>query len=701
MKIFNPFKRVYQKFVNLETIEEKAFWLVGPFTILIGIASFFMVPNYDFIWTLIVLCFTCLILPLLLMIIVSKKKNYHISFFVLITLLGAVSAPLCLYFTGGFLGGNMLFCSLATGLTALCHLRKHRIIAFISSFLLNSTAFFVVCFYNNPLPMTEVSNLNELISGLNNPALSETYGNAVRAIGLDQYFTFCLSALGLYLVISLVTGNLRRIKINEDALVRYFDVEKRKEIISKAKNPEALVSSEHKKVVILFADISNFTSLTENMNPDLVSEFLNCFFKSAGNHIHETGGIIDKFIGDCIMAYWLDDSEDAVFRCAKSMLDLKKEILFNSEEIFNKYGVELNFSCGIASGDVIFGDIGSESMHDYTIIGDAVNIASRIQGYATSGEMLVSDSAAARLKDQIRIQKIESNHFFKGKNKPTDVYRILGYSDISKDDKVEVNNDFRYELHVCGCRGSFPVSGLRFSEYGGETSCYLIKDKDYALIVDCGTGLKNAVDLVKDCKDVDILLTHVHYDHILGLLMSKFPDTTNIKIYGRFDKWNNSKNGLGGFMERPYWPIKMEFKEKVTIELDKEIKLQHGMSATFTKADHPDDACVIKVMCGGKKIVFLADCEDATKINDSFAKDAEIVFFDGMFDDKDEIDHKGWGHGTWQAGVRYLEGRNIKKLVITHHSPENGDHTLMLKENEARDLAQNVSFAKSGDIFHF
>lgn len=688
-------------FNRLETVEQKSFWMVAPFSALIGIASFFIVGSYDFIWTSIVLAITCLLIPAILMVIVSKKKNYHSAYLILCLLLGAISAPLCLFFTGGFLGGNMLFCSLVTGLTALCYMPKHRIGAFITCFICNLISFFLVWNLRSPLPLSEVKNFMDLLELSGNKELISAYDKSVKAIGLDQLFTYSLSSIGLFLVLFWVTSDIKQFKTNQDALTRYFDTAKRKEIFKKAEDSDGKVLSEHKKAAILFADVSNFTSLTEKMNPDLVSEFLNDFFTMAGRHIHETGGIIDKFIGDCIMAFWSGDDKDCVSNCAKAMLDLKQEILDKSEDTYKKYGVELNFSAGIAYGDVIFGDIGSETMHDYTIIGDAVNIASRIQGYATSGEMLVSDAGAFEIKDTIVLEKTESNHFFKGKNKPTDIYRIIRYANLKQETQVDVLGDLQYELYVCGCRGSFPVSGLRFSEYGGETSCYLIKKDDYAVIIDCGTGLKNAVELVKDCKKVDILLTHVHYDHILGLLMSKFSNKIKVKIYGRFDKWNKSSKESMGFMEKPYWPIEMSFDEKITINPGEEIKLNDDICATFYESDHPDDACVIKLMCGTKKVVFLADCENATKIKKEVAKNSDLLFFDGMFDDNDKVSHKGWGHGTWQDGIRFLEGRNIKKLVITHHNPECGDHTLMLKETEARSMAQNVSFAKSGDIFHF
>jgi len=698
-------RKLFGWFSNLETIEQKSFWIVAPATAVIGVFSFIPALGYDNLLAPIVLSLLCVVIPIILMFIVRYKKNYHSAYPMLVIFLGAIGAPLIFLFNGGYLSGNMLFCALATGITALCYIPKLRLISLISCLVGSTGAFVYVYYKGSPFPLSDVNTLINWLNGAGSASeiakTKELFDNAVSSISVDQIFAYFCCSLGLFFVLNWVTSDIRKYKLNQDTLQQYFDSEKRKEIFKKALANTAQ-KTEHKNAVILFADISSFTSMTEKMDSDLVSEFLNDFFTMAGKYIHKTNGIIDKYIGDCIMAYWLDrEDENSVLNAIQAMLNLRQDLYQQSEQIFKKYGVELNFSAGIAFGDVIFGDIGSETMHDYTIIGDAVNTASRIQGYATSGEILISDTAAEKIKESIILEKVEANHYFKGKNQCLDLYRVLGLALTKQNNEFSIVNEYNYELYVCGCRGSFPVSGLRFSEYGGETSCYLIRKDDYACIIDCGTGLKNALPLIQNCKKIDILLTHVHYDHILGFLMSKFPSNVDLNIYGRFDKWNETTAGLVGFMERPYWPIEIVNSTKVTVELEKEIALDKGINVTFYSSDHPDDACVIKLMCGDKKIVFLADCEDATKVKPEISQNADLVFFDGMFDDADNANHKGWGHGTWQDGVRFLNGRNIKKLVITHHNPEDGDHTLMLKENEARENAQNVSFAKSGDIFKF
>ena len=89
-----------------------------------------------------------------------------------------------------------------------------------------------------------------------------------------------------------------------------------------------------------------------------------------------------------------------------------------------------------------------------------------------------------------------------------------------------------YKFYVLGCRGSRPVSGVNCQQFGGATSCYIIKAGQHAVVLDCGTGLYQAEPYLKDCTQIDILLTHLHYDHILGLLdWSVFPETAHVRVY--------------------------------------------------------------------------------------------------------------------------------------------------------------------------
>jgi len=667
---------------SLDTIEEKSFWVTAPTIAFLGLAGLGTAGFYESSLPTIISAIMCLIIPIVLMVIVYKNNNYHYAYPLLCIFTGGLSIPFTFVTSGGFLSGMPLFCVITTAITALCYEKRWRFISLFACLIGNTIAFVYVYIFGSPFPLLTMGTTD--------------YATVYN----DILFGYYCSAVGMFVCISFITGDIRKYKLNQEALQKFFDGEVRNEILRNALNDDLSKVGDHKKAVILFADISNFTPITEKMNPELITSFLNEFFSLAGKHIHETGGIIDKYIGDCVMAYWFElEENNCVLAAVRSMIELKMELYSNAEMIHQKYGTELNFSAGISYGDVIFGDIGSDTMHDYTVIGDAVNIASRIQHFAVGGELLISNNAAEQIKGLVTLENVELNHFFKGKNKSVDIYRIIGLADKKTAAIPHGEVIHGYQLNICGCRGSFPVSGLRFSEYGGETSCYVIKKEDYAVVVDCGTGLKNAVEILKDCQNIDILLTHVHYDHILGFLMSKFPPTAKIRIFGRFKDWSDSPYTLEEFMEHPYWPVDIVNMEKVDISLDTEIALGHEVTAQFHHSNHPDNACVIEMKLQEKKVVFLADCEDANVLDPAISEGADLLFFDGMFDDNDEVSHKGWGHGTWQDGVRFFRSRNIRKMVITHHNPEIGDHTLMLKETEAREMEPNVSFARSGDIF--
>lgn len=668
-------KGIFQRIKELETIEEKSFWVVAPLVAFIGVLGILTGGFYSSPWPTLVSAFLCLVIPLGLMVFVHDKHNYHNAYPLLCIFIGAVSVPLTFVFSGGFLSGMPLLCVASTAITAFCFLDKWRKISLVACIVGNGIAFYYVFKNGTPYPL-----------------------EGLHTIYNDILFGYLTSAIGLFAAINMVLDEIRKYRINQDALQQYFDIEVRKEILKNALDGKLSANSVKKKAVILFADISNFTTITEKMPTEKISKFLNEFFSIAEKKIHESGGIIDKYIGDCVMAYWLDNEEtNCVYNAVKTVHEIRNELYLKSEMTYKEYGTELNFSAGIAYGDVIFGDIGSDNRHEYTIIGDAVNTASRIEAYAAGGEVLMSDSAAVMVQDSVELENVETNMYFKGKNKSVNLYRALSLKNNANAPEVIKSDSYGYSIYVCGCRGSFPVSGLRFSEYGGETSCYVVKKNNYAIIVDCGTGLKNADYILDDCDNIDILLTHVHYDHILGLLMAKLPKNAKVRIFGHFSSWGANSNTLTRFMDHPYWPIEIKDIETNCVDLKTEIVLDEDVKVTFYRSDHPDEACIIKMMCKDKKVCFLADCEDTTKLDPEIAKNADLAFFDGMFDDFDAVDHTGWGHGTWQKGVKYASSLNIKNLIITHHNPENGDHTLLTNEIKARTISKNISFAKTGD----
>jgi class 3 adenylate cyclase len=183
------------------------------------------------------------------------------------------------------------------------------------------------------------------------------------------------------------------------------------------------LTSERRDVTILFADISGFTEMSENLDPEEVKNMLNNCFDYLVPIIEKYGGFIDKFIGDEVMALFgapfsLGNEPEKSLRAA---LELMQTI-----EIFNlQHGCKLGIHVGINSGLVIAGGIGSKALRQYTVIGDAVNLASRLCSMAANGEIFVGNETYLNCKQKFLFEE-RTNIQIKGKAKETKVFKLSG-----------------------------------------------------------------------------------------------------------------------------------------------------------------------------------------------------------------------------------------------------------------------------------
>lgn len=257
-----------------------------------------------------------------------------------------------------------------------------------------------------------------------------------------------------------------------------------------------------------------------------------------------------------------------------------------------------------------------------------------------------------------------------------------------------------YELHILGSRGTHSAFGDEFKEFGGQTSCYVIKSNDYALIIDCGTGLFNAKEILSGVKKIDVLLTHVHYDHIVGLIDER-AILSNIEctFYGTFSKWSNS-NVFADFLRKPFWPVNTIVGNTININNDGSVyKLNDEVSFKAYKAPHPDDASMFIINVNDKKVCILSDFGDANSVETNIINGGDFLFFDGTLNKEDAIKYKEWGHSCWNQGVELAKKENIKNLIITHHNPAYNDEILRKMEDDCKNEFANSRFARCGDKY--
>ncbi|MGH8699713.1 MAG: adenylate/guanylate cyclase domain-containing protein [Burkholderiales bacterium] len=194
-------------------------------------------------------------------------------------------------------------------------------------------------------------------------------------------------------------------------------------------------SGEKRVMTVFFSDLVGFTAMCEQLTPDGVVRFLNQYFTLMSEPIREYSGILDKFIGDAIMAYWgppfTDEKQHAALACFSALEQMARLAQFRRllPDIMGlRKGLPtVNIRMGIATGDVTVGTIGSESSKGFTVIGDTVNLASRLEGankeYGTT--ILISEDTRKLAADAVEARELDSIRVV-GKTEPVRVFELLG-----------------------------------------------------------------------------------------------------------------------------------------------------------------------------------------------------------------------------------------------------------------------------------
>ena len=185
------------------------------------------------------------------------------------------------------------------------------------------------------------------------------------------------------------------------------------------------LGGDKRPVVIFFSDIRGFTPMSENMNPDEVAQLLTEYFTEMVEIVFEHSGSLDKFMGDAIMALWgapiaHEDDADRAMQCALDQLNVLEKMNAKWKE---KDRQEIKIGVGINFGEVFAGNFGSDRRLEYTVIGDAVNTASRLCSVAGANEILISEPFYKALKKPPKVEALEPMQV-KGKAKKVPVYRV-------------------------------------------------------------------------------------------------------------------------------------------------------------------------------------------------------------------------------------------------------------------------------------
>jgi phosphoribosyl 1,2-cyclic phosphodiesterase len=243
-----------------------------------------------------------------------------------------------------------------------------------------------------------------------------------------------------------------------------------------------------------------------------------------------------------------------------------------------------------------------------------------------------------------------------------------------------------FSLRFWGVRGSIPCPGPETVRYGGNTSCVEIRCGERVLIFDAGTGLRplGAHLDAQGTVDADLFFTHTHFDHICGLpfFSSAYAKTNKFRFWaGHLLPDHTLRYVLSEMMMAPLFPIPIsvlgadisfhDFRSGETLNP------APGTTIRTATLNHPNGATGYRVEHAGKSICYITDTEHTPGQPDQtvlgLINGADIVVYDSTYDDAEFAAHLGWGHSTWQEGIRLADVAKVKQLVIFHHDPGHDD----------------------------
>lgn len=266
-----------------------------------------------------------------------------------------------------------------------------------------------------------------------------------------------------------------------------------------------------------------------------------------------------------------------------------------------------------------------------------------------------------------------------------------------------------FRVRFWGVRGSLPVSGPQFIRYGGNTACVEVQCGGHRLFFDAGSGIRPAGEalMAAAINDFDIFFTHCHYDHIVGLpfFFPFYDPKTRVRLWsghlaGRMTTWEM----LSEFMRPPWFPVRLEIckanldcKDFVSGDI---LRPREGIAIRTASLKHPGGCIGYRVEWGGRAIAVITDTEhEPGKLDPAILgliEGAELVVYDCTYVEEEMQRYRGYGHSTWQQGVKLCRAAGAKRLALFHHDPARTDAQIEAIEKEAIQAFSGAFAARDG-----
>jgi phosphoribosyl 1,2-cyclic phosphodiesterase len=273
-------------------------------------------------------------------------------------------------------------------------------------------------------------------------------------------------------------------------------------------------------------------------------------------------------------------------------------------------------------------------------------------------------------------------------------------------------------IRLLGTRGSIPTTNPETFQYGGNTSCIEVIEKEQLLIVDAGTGILNiSKDKLEKSERFDILLTHLHFDHIqgLGFFQPLFDSSREIHIWGPASCKQNLQYRLNRYLSPPLFPVHFR-------DLPCRISLHEVAHSSFdigrlhiesNYISHPGPTVGYRITNGNSIFAYFPDHEPLIGKDSwnrkkewipgiALASRADLLIHDSQYTLEEYKSKIGWGHSTMLHALRFATLAEVKKLLLFHHDPTHTDSMLdniyedFIRENS---IKLSLELATEGSIF--
>ncbi|HUF45257.1 MAG TPA: MBL fold metallo-hydrolase [Aestuariivirgaceae bacterium] len=273
--------------------------------------------------------------------------------------------------------------------------------------------------------------------------------------------------------------------------------------------------------------------------------------------------------------------------------------------------------------------------------------------------------------------------------------------------------DGDFFVRIWGARGSLPACSGQASSFGCATPCVEVRCGNRTFVLDAGSGIfpLGQEMLAGDSRELDLLFTHCHYDHIEGLpffrpLHSR--DWTARIWSGHLGGRTTTAEMIAGYMREPYFPVgpdcfaaDLAFNDFAAGDV---IAAGDGVRIRTIGLNHPGGAVGYRFEYRGRSFCLITDTEHVPGVPDgailSFIAGADVVIYDSAYSDEEFKAYVGFGHSTWQEGMRLCDAAGVDQFIAFHHQPEKTDAALEAVDAALRQARPNSRLARESMIIY-